>query len=76
MDIMGMTLTKGCRCDLHEASVLVKLFDRPAAAVAHSGADTARHLKDHVLKSALVCDSSFDALGNQLLCALLKVTVL
>ena len=71
-----MALTKGRRRHLDELRVLVKLFDRPAAAIAHTGPHTACHLKDHVLKSALVCDSSFDALGNQLLCALLEVTVL
>ena len=55
---------------LHEAGPRLQVLDGAAAAVAHARAQAAHELLDHGGERPLVGDHALDALGHQLVAAL------
>ena len=71
-----MALLEGCGCDLDELAVILKFLYVVRTCEAHTAADSAAHLEDHVFHFAFIGYASFNALGNELLGVLLEVSVL
>lgn len=76
LNVMRMALQQSGIGDLHELCLFVEQLDGLAAAVTHTGADTAHQLKYRIGNAALIRYTAFDTLRNQLLCAFLEVSVL
>lgn len=76
LNVMRMALQQSGIGDLHELCLFVEQLDGLAAAVTHTGADTAHQLKYRIGNTALIRYTAFDTLRNQLLCAFLEVSVL
>ena len=76
VNIVGVGLLKTCTCNPYKLCSFVEIGDSGAAAVAHTGTDTANKLEYSVGNKSLVRNTTLNALGNELLCALLEISVL
>ena len=73
---MWVALFKACACDTDELSLFVECGDIYTAAVSHTRTDTADQLEDSICNRSLERHTAFNALRNELLSALLEVSVL
>ena len=62
--------------DAHELCLLVQRRNIRTAAVAHAGTDTAAKLEHRFSNQPFIRHTTLDTLRNELLCALLEITVL
>ena len=75
LNIVRVGLPETCAGDAYELCTLLEVGDSRAAAVAHTGADTANELEDGVGNGSLVRYTALNALGNELLALILEVAV-
>ena len=64
LDVMRMAFQQAGICNLYKLCLFVEPFNGLAAAVAHTGANTAHQLEYRVSHTALIRNTAFYALRN------------